>query len=165
MASQEQITLLLQPWLGTAFLQCSGLAQQVTACLNCCDITHSPIASLLKSLDEMIFRSLRDSTHGDMRVLLDDGRTMRVRVDDVDAMADEALYFALQLLPRNPEQYQRLRQFAMTHESLSALRALSAFRGISDGGRAGTDRAHRAQRLSALSLAQLAAVMQYHGIC
>ena len=124
MASQEQITLLLQPWLGTAFLQCSGLAQQVTACLNCCDITHSPIASLLKSLDEMIFRSLRDSTRGDMRVLLDDGRTMRVRVDDVVAMADEALYFALQLLPRNPEQYQRLRQFAMTHESLSALRAL-----------------------------------------
>ena len=49
---------------------------------------------------------------------------MRVRVDDVDAMADEVLYLKLQQLPRNPEQYQRLRQFAMTHESLSALRTL-----------------------------------------
>ena len=33
-------------------------------------------------------------------------------------------YLKLQQLPRNPEQYQRLRQFAMTHESLSALRTL-----------------------------------------
>ena len=39
-------------------------------------------------------------------------------------VADEVLYLKLQQLPRNPEQYQRLRQFAMTHESLSALRTL-----------------------------------------
>ena len=105
-------------------MQRCDLAQQVADTLNGCDIAQTPIALLAKDLDEMIFHTLRDMTFGDMRVLLDDGRTMRVRVDDVDAMADELLYLKLQQLPRNPEQYQRLRQFAMTHESLSALRTL-----------------------------------------
>ena len=121
MVAQERVTRLLQPWLGAAFLQRCDLAQQVADTLNGCDIAQTPIALLAKDLDEMIFHTLRDMTFGDMRVLLDDGRTMRVRVDDVDAMADELLYLKL---PRNPEQYQRLRQFAMTHESLSALRTL-----------------------------------------
>ena len=113
MVAQERVARLLQPWLGAAFLQRCDLAQQAADTLNGCDIAQTPIALLAKDLDEMIFHTLRDMTFGDMRVLLDDGRTMRVRVDDV-----------LQQLPRNPEQYQRLRQFAMTHESLSALRTL-----------------------------------------
>ena len=116
MVAQERVTRLLQPWLGAAFLQRCDLAQQAADTLNGCDIAQTPIALLAKDLDEMIFHTLRDMTFGDMRVLLDDGRTMRVRVDDVDAMADELLYLKLQ--------HQRLRQFAMTHESLSALRTL-----------------------------------------
>lgn len=124
MVLQERVTRLLQPWLGAAFLQRCELAQRAADTLNGCDIAQTPIALLAKDLDEMIFHTLRDMTCGDMRVLLDDGRTMRVRVDDVDAMADEVLYLKLQQLPRNPEQYQRLRQFAMTHESLAALRTL-----------------------------------------
>ena len=106
MVAQERVTRLLQPWLGAAFLQRCDLAQQAADTLNGCDIAQTPIALLAKDLDEMIFHTLRD------------------RVDDVDAMADEVLYLKLQQLPRNPEQYQRLRQFAMTHESLSALRTL-----------------------------------------
>ena len=41
--------------------------------------------------------------------LLDDGRVIRVRVDDVDQMADELLYLVLDQLPRSAEQYARLR--------------------------------------------------------
>lgn len=124
MVSQESVSLVLQPWLGAAFLSRSDLPQQAAQCINAFDAVHQPIAQLAQTLDEMIFHTLRDATRADMRVRLDDGRTMRVRVDDIAAMADELLYFKLQQLPRNPEQYQRLRQFAMTHESLSALRAL-----------------------------------------
>ena len=100
MVAQERVTRLLQPWLGAAFLQRCDLAQQAADTLNGCDIAQTPIALLAKDLDEMIFHTLRDMTFGDMRVLLDDGRTMRVRVDDVDAMADEVLYLKLQQLPR-----------------------------------------------------------------
>ena len=95
MVAQERVTRLLQPWLGAAFLQRCDLAQQAADTLNGCDIAQTPIALLAKDLDEMIFHTLRDMTFGDMRVLLDDGRTMRVRVDDVDAMADEWLYLTL----------------------------------------------------------------------
>ena len=102
MVAQERVMRLLQPWLGAAFLQRCDLAHQAADTLNGCDIAQTPIALLAKDLDEMIFHTLRDMTFGDMRVLLDDGRTMRVRVDDVDAMADEVLYLKLQQLPRNP---------------------------------------------------------------
>ena len=161
MVAQERVTRLLQPWLGAAFLQRCDLAQQAADTLNGCDIAQTPIALLAKDLDEMIFHTLRDMTFGDMRVLLDDGRTMRVRVDDVDAMADEVLYLKLQQLPRNPEQYQRLRQFAMTHaKPVRSADALSALRGLSNAGRAGFYRPHRAQRVFALSLARMAAIIR-----
>ena len=115
---------VLRPWLGTAFLTACDVCERACAALNAFSPAAGDMAALADRLNTLLFRQIRALTEGDMRVLLDDGRVIRVRVDDVDQMADELLYLALEQLPRSAEQYARLRGFAMTHESLSALRAL-----------------------------------------
>lgn len=124
MVREETVARMLRPWLGAAFLAACDVCAQVCALLNAFSPEDGDLEALAAQLDHLLFHQVRSLTEGDMRVLLDDGRVVRVRVDDVDQMADEALYLALRQLPRSAYQYGRLRQFAMTHDSLSALRAL-----------------------------------------
>ena len=124
MVRMETVARVLQPWLGAAFLRASDVCARVCGLLNGFDAAADDPDTLYHSLDSLLFGELRAVTREDMRVLLDDGRTMRVRVDDVAELADELLYLALQQLPHSAWQYSRLRTYAMTHDSLSALRAL-----------------------------------------
>ncbi len=124
MVRMETVARVLQPWLGAAFLRASDVCARVCGLLNGFDAAADDPDTLYHSLDSLLFGELRAVTREDMRVLLDDGRTMRVRVDDVAELADELLYLALHQLPHSAWQYSRLRTYAMTHDSLSALRAL-----------------------------------------
>ena len=124
MVRMEMVARVLQPWLGAAFLQASDVCARICGLLNGFDPAEGDFDALYRQTDSLLFAEIRALTREDMRVLLDDGRTMRVRVDDVDQMADEVLYLALHQLPHSAWHYGRLRQYAMTHDSLSALRAL-----------------------------------------
>lgn len=124
MVRLDSVALALRPWLGEAFLRACGVCAQAGGALNGFDPARGDLDALSRQLDSLLFNQVRTVTQGDMRVLLDDGRVERVRVDDIGQMADDLLYLLLRQLPRTEWQYQRLRQFAMTHASLSALRAL-----------------------------------------
>ncbi|MBQ7455602.1 MAG: hypothetical protein IJS53_04095 [Clostridia bacterium] len=124
MAEMRAVEDALRPWLGAAFLERCDVCMRALALLRAFDAGSGDIESLRARLDTLLFRAVRAMTEGDMRVLLDDGRVVRVRVDDISQMADELLYLALRETPRTPWHYQRLRDYALTHESLAALRAL-----------------------------------------
>ena len=124
MVRMELVARVLQPWLGAAFLRASDVCTRACGLLNGFDPAAGDFDALSRQLDSLLFREIRTVTQEDMRVLLDDGRVMRVRVDDVAEMADELLYLALHQLPHSAWQYGRLRSYAMTHDSLAALRAL-----------------------------------------
>ena len=124
MTNAEAAAVLLRPWLGEAFLAHCDVCARAGALLDAFDARRPDFESLLHALDALLFRAVRDMTEGDMRVLLDDGRLMRVRVDDIAQMADEVLYLAFSALPRGAWHCAQVRAFAMTHDSLSALRAL-----------------------------------------
>ncbi|MBQ9300668.1 MAG: hypothetical protein IJ214_09165 [Clostridia bacterium] len=124
MVHEDSVARVLRPWLGAAFLAACDICAQLCGALNAFSPEDGDPAALSAQLDTLLFHRVRELTRGDMRVLLDDGRVIRIRVDDIDQMADELLYLALCRLPLNAWQYGRLRQFALSHESLSALRAL-----------------------------------------
>ena len=124
MVREETVAAVLRPWLGAAFLDACDIRRNACEALNAFPIEEEDPAALYAQLSTLLFQQARSLTEGDMRVLLDDGRVIRIRVDDIDQMADELLYLALCRLPRNAWQYGRLRQYALSHESLSALRAL-----------------------------------------
>lgn len=121
---ERELTALLRPWLGADFLSKCGVCAQLDELLSAFDLTAGDIGALYERLSACLFDAVRGVTCGDMRVKLDDGRYMRVRVDDIDQMADEVLYLRLRDLAHNPTQCSRLRAYAMTHDSLAAFRAL-----------------------------------------
>ena len=124
MVQEESAARVLRPWLGAAFLSACDICAQVCGALNGFPAEDGDLGELAQRLGSLLFHAVRTLTEGDMRVLLDDGRVVRVRVDDIDQMADELLFLVLRGLPRSAWQYGRLRSFALSHESLSALRAL-----------------------------------------
>lgn len=124
MVHEDSVARVLRPWLGAAFLAACEICEKACAELNAFSTEDGDPAALSSRLSTLLFHQVRSLTEGDMRVLLDDGRVVRIRVDDIDQMADELLYLALCRLPHNAWQYARLREFALSHESLSALRAL-----------------------------------------
>lgn len=124
MAEMRAVEDALRPWLGAAFLERCDVSMRALALLRAFDAGSGDIEALRSRLDTLLFRTVYAMTEGDMRVLLDGGSLVRVRVDDVSQMADELLYLALRETPRTAWHAQRLRQYALTHESLAALRAL-----------------------------------------
>lgn len=125
MVREDSAARVLRPWLGAAFLAACDVCREACAALNAfLALPEGDLSALAARLNTLLFHQVRTLTEGDMRVLLDDGRVVRVRVDDIDQMADDLLYLALCDLPRNACQYGRIRQFALSHDSLSALRAL-----------------------------------------
>lgn len=124
MVHEDAVARVLQPWLGAAFIGACDVCAKACAELNAFSPEDGDPEALSARLSTLLFQQVRTLTKGDMRVLLDDRRVIRIRVDDIDQMADELLYLALCRIPRNAWQYGRLRQFALSHESLAAMRAL-----------------------------------------
>lgn len=123
MISIAQVTLAMQPWLGMALLNAAPLAERLAQKLNAHRLTDDP-DTLFRALDNLLFGTVRQVTGADMRVLLDDGTWVRVRTEDISTMADELLYLHFMTYPVNNVHLLRLNNYAMTHQSLSALRVL-----------------------------------------
>lgn len=124
MVRADEIGVLLRPWLGQALLLRSDVSERIAELLNSFMPEADNLESLEKSLDTLLFRTVHSMTQGDMRILLDDGRIVRVRMDDFAMMADDLLYLKMREISRLPRGYERIRSYAMSHSSLAALRAL-----------------------------------------
>ena len=123
MISIAQVTLAMQPWLGMALLNAAPLAEKVALKLNAYRPTDDPDA-LCRALDSLLFGAIRQIAGPDMRVLLDDGTWIRVRTEDVATMTDDVMFLYFETYPVDPPHRVLLNDYALSHHSLSALRAL-----------------------------------------
>ena len=125
MVCADTVARVLRPWLGTAFLDACNVCEQVCAALNSFPLTAGDLGALSERLNTLLFCQIRALTEGDMRVLLDDGRVIRVRVDDVDQMADELLYLTLEQLPRSAARRRYSRRSTPTSSISAPARRIS----------------------------------------
>ncbi len=123
MISIAQVTLAMQPWLGMALLRAAPLAEQAAFRMNAYRQTDDPDA-LYRALDSLFFGTIRQIAGTGMRVLLDDGTWIRIRVDDVATMTDDVMYLYFASYPVDARHRAMLNDYALSHNSLSALRAL-----------------------------------------
>ncbi len=121
----DSVAALLRPWLGSRLVaEAPDFLQALTNRLHTFVCDADTIARVCQTLDSMLFTGIRDMTRGGMRVLLDDGRWMRVRVGDCTIMADELTFLLLAELPRDALHFRVIREYSLRESSLSALRAL-----------------------------------------
>lgn len=122
--AQAQVMVVLKPWLGAPLLQAlSPLYGDIAARLSGFSIRREGDA-LAEELDSLLFRAVREATHGRMLAQLEDGSFVRIRLEDFSAMADELMLLAFDEFPVDGAHLLFLRDYSMRHASLSALRAL-----------------------------------------
>ena len=124
MVSQAQVMIVLRPWLGGPLLEAlTPTAREIAGRLNGFTFGGGR-DGLAGELDSLLFRAVRQATGGKMLIPLDDGTWVRSRLEDFAAMADELMLLPFLELPVDRKHLQCLRDYALRHPSLSALRAL-----------------------------------------
>ena len=124
MVSQAQVMITLKPWLGGPLLEAlTPTVRQIAGRLNGFSIWGSR-DDLAGELDSLLFCAVREATGGNMLIGLEDGTWVRSRLEDFAAMADELMLLPFLELPVDEKHLRYLREYSMSHPSLSALRAL-----------------------------------------
>ena len=124
MIREERVQRLLRPWLGKALLDLTRVSEDVVRMLTDFDVMHGDYGVLAQDLKQLLFYTLLAVTGGDMTVVRDNGKFVRIRMEDLDIMADALLYLCFETLVHSAWNCSRIREFALSHESLSAIRAL-----------------------------------------
>ena len=115
---------VLHPWLGTLFLSSTPFASKLAAQLQEYSPYRQTFEELREQIESCIVTEINRLTGGSMRVVLDNFQTRRIGLKDVRWMADDimgVLFDRLTLLSIN---YEKLNDYALRVESLSALRVL-----------------------------------------
>lgn len=115
---------VLRPWLGTMFLSSNSLAQDITARLQ----EYAPYRQTLEALREemgpFILTRLNRLTGGGMRVMLDNYRTVRLSLQDLECLTDDVMGVLFDRLTPFSMNFLKLNHYALHVESLSAMRVL-----------------------------------------
>lgn len=121
----EQTAAILRPWLGSDFVaENAQLMERLAFRLTHFTPGRNTLPQAAQEIDTALFMAVRDGTGGRMILRLDDGRHMRVKVDDFTVMADELMYLLMQGMKRDEQSFLAVRDYSVRQGSLSALRAL-----------------------------------------
>lgn len=120
----NDVEQVLRPWLGTLFLSSNTLAEGVAQKLK----EHAPYRQTLETLrteiESYMITNLNRLTHGDMRVMLDNYRTVRLSLQDILWMTDDVMGVLFDRLTPFSMNFEKLSDYALHVESLAAMRVL-----------------------------------------
>lgn len=116
----------LRPRLGSAIVDGTAVPEALTGILRGYTPYGGSLSELSDALSNRLFSELFGLLGPGMAVTLDDGRTVRVRLETIPEIADDALYALLDALVVSPMNGEALREHAMRGGSLSAMRVLLA---------------------------------------
>lgn len=116
---------MLRPWLGSVFVaEHAELIERVSVKLRGFVRGRDSLHDSAVDIDSLLFMAVRDRTKGRMTLTMDNGQTIRVRLNDFTLMADELLYLTMAALPRDERSFLILKEYSLRYGSLSALKAL-----------------------------------------
>ena len=114
----------LAPMLGAQFLTATPLCGNVADCLNHYAPSCMTLNDMFLRVKDVIFGDLYDALGQGMLLTLESGIRLRLRLKDIDTLADEALGLLLDLLPGDQLPLTFLRPFALETGLLCAMRVL-----------------------------------------
>lgn len=120
----EAVREALRPRLGAALLAQMSLAGEIAETLRRFTPGRDDPEALHRRLCDMIFGGLYALLGPRMSVRLDDGRQVRVLMEDIPTLADAAMGALFDSLPADADTLAFLREYAMRAPSPAAMRAL-----------------------------------------
>ena len=120
----QDVARALHPWVGSYMLESTPLAEDTAEVLRSYAPYKEDMEKLCKRLDSFIFMCLRRITMGTMRVFLDNGTEVRIRITDLPLITDDVLGVLMESLSPYSVNYELLKNYSMQQPSLSALRVL-----------------------------------------
>ena len=120
----DAVERALRPWLGTLFLSSNGFAQGVTRILQAYAPYRQTFEELHEDLDRYVVTGLNKLTHGSMRVVTADYRTVRLTLRDINWLTDDLMGVLFDSLTPFSANYTKINDYSLRMESLSALRVL-----------------------------------------
>ncbi len=120
----EDVERALRPWLGTFFLTSNQFSQSVAQKLQEYAPYRQSLESLHEELESFMIRGLSRLTGGDMRVMLDNYKTIRLSLQDIQWMTDDVMGVLFDKLTPFSMNFIKLNDYALHVESLAAMRVL-----------------------------------------
>lgn len=115
---------VLRPWLGSMLLSSTPIAGQVAGTVMDYAPYRQTLRELKTSVESELLTGVNRITGGSMCVVLDDYRTKRLMLQDIQWMTDEVMGLVFDSLTPFSANFTKLNDYALHEESLSALRVL-----------------------------------------
>ena len=115
---------VLRPWLGTTFLSSNSLSQDICAKLAEYAPYRQTLEDLHKELQPFIFIRINRLTGSTMRVMLDNYRTVRLSLQDLEYLTDDVMGVLFDKLTPFSMNFIKLNDYSLHVESLAAMRVL-----------------------------------------
>ena len=122
--SNDSVRQALEPMLGTRFVMSTALCGDTAECLRMYAPASMTLTDMFSRVREVIFGDLYDALGPGMVLTLESGIRLRLRLKDVDTLADAALGVLMDSLPANILPLESLRAFALDSGLLCAMRVL-----------------------------------------
>ncbi len=120
----EDVFTALEPMLGAQFLCATPLCGNTADCLSLYAPSCMTLNDMFLKVRDMIFGDLYAALGQGMVLTLENGVRLRLRLKDIDTLADEALGLLLDALPGDQLPLTFLRPFALESGLLCAMRVL-----------------------------------------
>lgn len=120
----DAVRSALEPMLGTQFVLATPLCGDAAEVLSAYTPSCMTLSDMFTRVKDVIFGNLYDALGPSMILTLESGIRLRLRLKDVDTLADAALGVLMDALPANLLPLESLRAFALDSGLLCAMRVL-----------------------------------------
>ena len=120
----DAVRAALEPLLGARFVHATPICSDAAEVLRQYAPARMTLQDVFVQVKDVIFGDLYDALGPGMVLTLENGIRLRLRLRDVDTLADEALGVLLDTLPGDILPLEQLRAFALDSGLLCGLRVL-----------------------------------------
>lgn len=121
---ESDVSAALAPMLGLRFVTTTPLCARAADCLRQYIPGRTALTDMFPRVKDCIFGDLYEALGQGMVLTLENGVRLRIRLRDIDTLADAALGVLLDALPADLLPLEKLREFALESGYLCAMRVL-----------------------------------------
>mgnify|MGYP007066630993 FL=1 len=121
---QEELEMVLRPWLGSLFLTSNPMLDQLTQMMRGYVPYKQTLEDLRDQLESFLLTSINRYTHGSMMVLNDQYKTVRLGQGHIGWITDDVMGVLFDKLTPFSANFIKLNDYSLRVQSLSALRVL-----------------------------------------